>query len=460
MESLALLPTDLAPLVDPLARGAAPRQGALDVTGAALSGADAFAQFLAMFAPPLVSGHELPASGKPLPVALPEGLDVELEPAALEAPQTTPSDPMAMSVAAVWLPLRTDPHVTTVQVPLEPVETHASAPVDTGGIRAQLSAGALPAAMAFTASSSEGGGPSFGRMVSDDASATPLRDAVAPEAPLAAAEMTTGETLETETFDALVRGDALQEAPRARAELPLAAKAPAVAAADLAGTTAARLASLDPAAVQATTRGADAAGGVPRAQRKDDAVTFMASLAAPTEVATATSVEGAPPALPAIGTAPSAATSTASPPAGIVADAPVDTRNPQWQEAFAGRVQWLVDQRVGEARIKLNPPELGAVDIKISLVEDKTYVQLTAATSAARDELAQSLPRLRDLFTASGLELGGASVQSGRGGHGGASTGYEPAARHLAEALDLEPAPRALPARMARPGMGAIDVFA
>jgi hypothetical protein len=43
-------------------------------------------------------------------------------------------------------------------------------------------------------------------------------------------------------------------------------------------------------------------------------------------------------------------------------------------------------------------------------------VQLTTATAAARDELAQSLPRLRELFTASGLELGGASVHDGRDG--------------------------------------------
>ena len=99
-----------------------------------------------------------------------------------------------------------------------------------------------------------------------------------------------------------------------------------------------------------------------------------------------------------------------------VPGAPVDTRSPTWHEAFASRVQWLVDTQVGEAHIKLNPPELGAVDVKISLVDDKTYVQLTTATAAARDELSQSLPRLRELFTASGLELGGASVHNGRDG--------------------------------------------
>ena len=112
----------------------------------------------------------------------------------------------------------------------------------------------------------------------------------------------------------------------------------------------------------------------------------------------------------------SATTAAALPPPAS-AGAPVDLRSPNWQEAFANRVQWLVDTQVGEARIKLNPPELGAVDVTISLVDDKTYVQLTTATAAARDELSQSLPRLRELFTGSGLELGGASVHNGRDGH-------------------------------------------
>ena len=141
--------------------------------------------------------------------------------------------------------------------------------------------------------------------------------------------------------------------------------------------------------------------------------------------------------------------------------APVDLRTPNWQEAFANRVQWLVDTQVGEARIKLNPPELGAVDVKISLVDDKTYVQLTTATAAARDELSQSLPRLRELFTGSGLELGGASVHNGRDGQ---LAGRRPRRRGAAEprwfaprspslATSLRPSPP-------RRSLGRIDVFA
>jgi flagellar hook-length control protein FliK len=143
--------------------------------------------------------------------------------------------------------------------------------------------------------------------------------------------------------------------------------------------------------------------------------------------------------------------------------APVDTRSPAWHEAFASRVQWLVDHDVGEAHIKLNPPELGAVDVKISLVDDKTFVQLTAATAAARDELQHSLPRLRELFTASGLELGGASVQNGRDGQQ-AEYGQGQPGRGQAPEAARAPAFFAAADELAlpppRPSPGRIDVFA
>ena len=148
-----------------------------------------------------------------------------------------------------------------------------------------------------------------------------------------------------------------------------------------------------------------------------------------------------------------------APPA--VLGAPVDLRSPSWHETFTNRVQWLVDSQVGEARIKLNPPELGAVDVKISLVDDKTYVQLTTATAAARDELAQSLPRLRELFAGSGLELGGASVHNGRGEqHASRGYGAGIADRDSPSFMSFGAAADEVPVSTLRRSLGRIDVFA
>jgi flagellar hook-length control protein FliK len=139
----------------------------------------------------------------------------------------------------------------------------------------------------------------------------------------------------------------------------------------------------------------------------------------------------------------------------------IDTNAARWHEALATRIQYLVDHDVGEAKIKLNPPELGALDVKIALQDDKTYVQVVAHNASARDELAQGLPRLRELLSAGGLELGGATVSGGhddRGAFGAASP--QPITRLAAFASgadDVQPdAPRA------RLGLGAavIDTFA
>ncbi len=137
----------------------------------------------------------------------------------------------------------------------------------------------------------------------------------------------------------------------------------------------------------------------------------------------------------------------------------IDTNAARWHDALASRIQWLVDHDVGEAKIKLNPPELGALDVKIALQDDKTYVQMVAHSASARDELAQSLPRLRELLSAGGLELGGATVSGGhddRGAFGSASP--QPITRVAAFASDdvLPDIPRA------RLGAGAavIDTFA
>jgi flagellar hook-length control protein FliK len=139
----------------------------------------------------------------------------------------------------------------------------------------------------------------------------------------------------------------------------------------------------------------------------------------------------------------------------------IDTNAARWHDALATRIQWLVDHDVGEAKLKLNPPELGALDVKIALQDDKTYVQMIAHSASARDELAQGLPRLRELLSAGGLDLGGATVSGGhddRGAFGAATP--QPITRVAAFASaadDLE-----IDAPRARLGAGSavIDTFA
>lgn len=113
--------------------------------------------------------------------------------------------------------------------------------------------------------------------------------------------------------------------------------------------------------------------------------------------------------------APAADAAVEPPPARAPTDAPIDGRRTPTEvgEAMAGRIRMLVEHGAGEARLRLHPAELGAVDVRISVIDEQAFVHLSASHSAARDVLEQSLPRLRELLAEGGLALGGASVESG-----------------------------------------------
>ncbi len=122
--------------------------------------------------------------------------------------------------------------------------------------------------------------------------------------------------------------------------------------------------------------------------------------------------------------------------------------------ALADRLQWMIDQNLGEARIKLNPPQLGAIDIKITMADDQAFVQFTASQPGARDVIESALPRLRDLLGAAGLELGGATV-------GGQTTSREQAEVRWSALPELEPLDvgEALTG-VSQPARGRIDIYA
>lgn len=133
--------------------------------------------------------------------------------------------------------------------------------------------------------------------------------------------------------------------------------------------------------------------------------------------------------------------------------------SPGWPEEVGNRVSWMVGQAESHAELTLTPPQLGKVEVSITVSGDQTSAQFVAATPAARELIEQSLPRLREILEQSGISLGqtdvGTSGQPGdperspRGSnwrtHGNADEGL---------------AANAVPAQWARRGEGLVDTFA
>ena len=91
-----------------------------------------------------------------------------------------------------------------------------------------------------------------------------------------------------------------------------------------------------------------------------------------------------------------------TPVAQISVDVPVaDSR---WEKAFAQRVVWSVGN-VQSAQLRINPAELGRIDIQVNLDNDKANVVFTTQHTAVKDAIDQALPRLRDMLSDQGVEL-------------------------------------------------------
>lgn len=102
--------------------------------------------------------------------------------------------------------------------------------------------------------------------------------------------------------------------------------------------------------------------------------------------------------------------------------------HPDWQQAVAERVVWLANHDLQAAEIKLTPAHMGPIEVRIALHQDRADVWFAATSQPVREALEASLPRLRDMFSQQGLQLGQAAITSDSG-QGQQSKAYQEPAR-------------------------------
>jgi len=95
-----------------------------------------------------------------------------------------------------------------------------------------------------------------------------------------------------------------------------------------------------------------------------------------------------------------------------------------WDQALGERIQWMVNQKTQNAQIRLNPAQLGPMEVRVQVQNDQASIQFSSAHSTVREALEAALPRLRELFDASGVELVDVDV-SGQSSAGGQRSGGE-----------------------------------
>ena len=96
----------------------------------------------------------------------------------------------------------------------------------------------------------------------------------------------------------------------------------------------------------------------------------------------------------------------------------------------------MMNQKNMVADIRLDPPDLGQMQIKITMQGDSASVSMVVQSQAAREALEHSEPRLKELLEQQGIELGQSSVQQESRGNKGEGDGSNFASGKGAEAAD------------------------
>ncbi|HET8702121.1 MAG TPA: flagellar hook-length control protein FliK [Nitrococcus sp.] len=134
---------------------------------------------------------------------------------------------------------------------------------------------------------------------------------------------------------------------------------------------------------------------------------------------------------------------------------------PGFGPALGERLLWMVQHDVQHARLQLDPPGLGPLDITVSLHADQISVALNAHHALTREVLAADAPRLRGLLADAGFGAVDVNVahDQGRGDHPPPGT-----ASHGFIALDAsaaaEPIERVPGAGLLRGGNALVDHYA
>ncbi len=81
-----------------------------------------------------------------------------------------------------------------------------------------------------------------------------------------------------------------------------------------------------------------------------------------------------------------------------------------WGDELATRVKWQIGQEIQEAKLSLNPRELGPLQVKINIIDDQAHVQFMALHGSVRDAVEDALPRLREMLEEAGVVLADADV--------------------------------------------------
>jgi flagellar hook-length control protein FliK len=142
-----------------------------------------------------------------------------------------------------------------------------------------------------------------------------------------------------------------------------------------------------------------------------------------------------------------------------------------WENQLGQKVVYMVGSEEQTASLTLNPPDLGPMQVVLSVSNDQASVTFSSNQQEVRQALENALPRLREMMSESGIALGNASVNAGMpdgrqaqqqdgSSRGGRNLGRARGIAGVDSADGADAAPRVITRSMPLGESGMVDTFA
>lgn len=90
---------------------------------------------------------------------------------------------------------------------------------------------------------------------------------------------------------------------------------------------------------------------------------------------------------------------------------PLDPQQSEASQKLQERINIMLSKNIQRADIRLDPPELGQLNVRINMNAEQASVQFQVQSAQARDAVEQALPRLREMLEQQGVALADTDVQ-------------------------------------------------
>jgi flagellar hook-length control protein FliK len=149
-------------------------------------------------------------------------------------------------------------------------------------------------------------------------------------------------------------------------------------------------------------------------------------------------------------------------------DKAVNIHKSDGQQQLGEKIRWMVNARNTMAEIRLDPPELGSMQVRVNVAGDAASVSFVVQSQQAKEALADAMPKLRDMLSEQGIELGDAQVRkdnssgqdNGQQLAGDSHQGQGAGNRGENDGLDDTDGMRVIEQSISRADKGGIDFYA